>query len=114
MRNHKPLTLLLALAMVAAMAVPSRAQSSADAGAPLTADEKAQLEDLFGEFCVWLNNAIKEGIPLPKGNLELRSGVVTPAEVQSMIPRCDSLMRLMQRAADANKTPASSSKWNIP
>ena len=106
MKSYTSFVLLLVLTAVVSTSTASVGQSVPGAGSSLTVEEKAYLEDITGEFCLWLNNAVKEGIPLPKGDLELRSGVITPAEVQALIPTCERLMRLMQQAIDAGKTPS--------
>jgi hypothetical protein len=105
MKSQKLVSLLLALAAVVALSAPSIGQS-VTAERAFTEDEIGALKDVTGAFCLWLNNAIKEGIPRPEGNLKLSPTIeLTPAEMDALYPKCDQLMRLMQQAIDAHRKP---------
>jgi hypothetical protein len=109
MKSHKPFALLLALATVASTSVPIVGQSIPPPGTTLTLEEYAGLQERTNAFCLYLNNAVKEGTPVPAGGLTIPGAgngyVYTAEEVKALTAHCDLLMRLMQQVIDGMRQP---------
>ena len=107
MKSNKPFALLLALTVVALTSAPSIGQTLPPPGTSLTLEQYVGLQERTNAFCLYLNNAVKEGTPLPQGALTTGSGYVyTAEEVKALIPHCTLLMQLMQQVIDGTRKPA--------
>ena len=109
MKRNKPFALLLVLAAVASTSVPIIGQSIPPPGTTLTLEEYAGLQERTNAFCLYLNNAVREGTPIPAGGLTIPGAgngyVYTAEEVKALTAHCDLLMRLMQQMIDGTRKP---------
>ena len=94
-------TRIACLLLIAAAVAPPQSIGQALSGNGLTPLQYNGLQERVTEFCKYLAATMREGKQLPMGDLRLPGAgngyVYSGGEVIALIPKCESLMPLMQR-----------------